>query len=147
MHKLFFGLVILSIIFILGCEEDVLTQTEEPAMKEIVIGEPDEDITEPVMKEIIIEEQTEKEESAPDTETGISLDELAKHDSSSDCWVVYEGKVYDLSNPPGHPSMAKTFFRHCGKESGFEEGAKGRHSGSNEGRVQNYATYVGDLLK
>ncbi|MBW2989068.1 hypothetical protein KY358_01985 [Candidatus Woesearchaeota archaeon] len=77
----------------------------------------------------------------------ITADELAQHDSPSDCWIVYEKKIYDITDPPSHPNMAKAFFRHCGKISGFEEGAKSRHSGrSSAERVENYASLIGELI-
>ncbi|MFH1849573.1 MAG: cytochrome b5 domain-containing protein [archaeon] len=75
----------------------------------------------------------------------ISAEELSMHATSEDCWIVYEGQVYDYTNAPRHPEMDKVFFAHCGKESGFEEGAKARHSKSSEERVANYGDLVGRL--
>jgi len=74
----------------------------------------------------------------------ISVEELAKHNTEQDCWIVYEGKVYDFTDTKMHPNMAKTFYSHCGKLS-FEEAAKSRHSTSSESRVDNYGEYIGEL--
>lgn len=79
-------------------------------------------------------------------QAGITIEELAKHNTNSDCWIVYDGKVYDYSDAQIHPNMAKTFWRHCGQVSGFEEGARSKHSGSSSGRVENYGEYIGDLI-
>ncbi len=139
--------LVFGLIFILGCSEQNTQQqnikTEEKIVMEIV-EEGEEDSEKPA-EEVKVEEKKPIEEVAEDSL--ITLSELAKHNTKEDCWVVYEGEVYDITNPPKHPSMEKTFFRHCGKTSGFEEGAKGQHSGSGEQRVLNYATYVGELAK
>jgi cytochrome b involved in lipid metabolism len=74
----------------------------------------------------------------------ITVEELSKHNTEQDCWVVYEGKVFDFTDTKMHPNMAKVFFSHCGKLS-FEEAAKARHSKSSESRVDNYGEYVGVL--
>ncbi len=71
--------------------------------------------------------------------------ELSTHNNPEDCWIVYEGKVYDYSNSPVHPNMAESFYQHCGNPSGFEEGAKERHKRSSEERVSRYGNYLGDL--
>ena len=78
------------------------------------------------------------------TEEKITLEELAKHSTEQDCWIVYEGKVYDFTDTKMHPNMAKAFYSHCGKLS-FEEAAKARHSISSESRVDNYGEFVGVL--
>ncbi len=78
-------------------------------------------------------------------DAGITTDELAEHNSEDDCWIVYEGKVYDITNAEMHPNMAETFFGHCGNVEGFEQGAKSQHSNSDEDRVLNFGIFVGEL--
>ncbi|MBD3313592.1 hypothetical protein GF345_04070 [Candidatus Woesearchaeota archaeon] len=103
--------------------------------------------------------QTEDDQSAAvqDTESGneaeipssdsdkISLEELSQHSTEDDCWIVYEGMVYDFTGASMHPNMAKTFYSHCGHPSSFEEAAKARHSGSSEERVSLYGDLLGEL--
>jgi cytochrome b involved in lipid metabolism len=94
-------------------------------------------------EEPVPEPQTVAEEQ---TQQGITAEELAKHNSFKDCWVVYEGKVYDITDAPTHPNMPKTFWSHCGNLTSFEEAAKARHSSSSEDRVSNYGIYIGELI-
>lgn len=75
----------------------------------------------------------------------ITLSELARHNTEDDCWVVYEGKVYDYTKTPTHPNMPKTFYSHCGDESSFEQAAKAKHPTSDSTRVANYGPLVGEL--
>ncbi|MFW6311890.1 MAG: cytochrome b5 domain-containing protein [Nanoarchaeota archaeon] len=79
------------------------------------------------------------------TNNKISQEEFKKHNSKQDCWIVYEGNVYDYTDAPRHPNMDKVFFTHCGELNGFEEGAKSKHSSSNEVKVANFGTKVGVL--
>lgn len=134
------GLILLTILFI-GC-----VQEKAPTIQEQII-----EIETPVVDEqetteaLIIEEIVElpiKEEILIDF---ITIEELSKHDSFNDCWIGYEGQVYDLTDAMRHPSMGKTFWGHCGDPESFEQAAKSRHSTSNADRVENYADYVGEL--
>lgn len=75
----------------------------------------------------------------------ISVEELSKHDNEEDCWIIYDGYVFDFSESQMHPNMAKTFWRYCGQEDGFEEGAKTQHPGSNVERVENFGKFLGEL--
>ncbi|MBD3164639.1 hypothetical protein GF323_05560 [Candidatus Woesearchaeota archaeon] len=89
-------------------------------------------------------------ESLPGSETQdgnslITAEEFSEHDNEGDCWIVYEGKVYDISGSADHPNMMETFWKHCGKTSGFEQGAKSRHSGSSQSRLERFGDYVGDI--
>jgi len=43
----------------------------------------------------------------------ISYDEVAQHNSVSDCWMVYQNKVYDVSNWQDHPG-GQVIFSHAG---------------------------------
>ena len=53
------------------------------------------------------------------TESGanviLSAAEVAKHNSSSDCWLIIENKVYDVSDyVNSHPAGRATITPHCG---------------------------------
>jgi len=130
MNRVILNFLIVGLVFIFGCSEQAETQSQDIRAEEKIIT-----------MEIVEEVEDEEPDSA------ITLSELTKHNSKDDCWIVYEGKVYDYAKAPRHPSMDKTFFRHCGKTSGFEEGAKGKHSGSNQNRVANYGDFIGELEK
>ncbi len=43
----------------------------------------------------------------------LSASEVAKHHSSNDCWMIIEGKVYDLSAYVGHPG-GNIYVQYCG---------------------------------
>ena len=50
-------------------------------------------------------------------ERSFSLDEVARHADESDCWMVINGKVYELSTYlPDHPSRPSIILPWCGKE-------------------------------
>ncbi|EME38909.1 hypothetical protein DOTSEDRAFT_75576 [Dothistroma septosporum NZE10] len=47
----------------------------------------------------------------------VSVAEVTKHSSADDCWVVVNGKVYDLSNfAPEHPGGAHMVYKWAGKD-------------------------------
>jgi len=45
----------------------------------------------------------------------LSLEEVAKHSTQSDCWLIISGKVYDLSPFSMHPG-GTAFVPFCGKD-------------------------------
>ena len=46
-----------------------------------------------------------------------TLDEIAKHDSLSDCWMAIEGEVYDFTDYIGeHPAPPAVLEPWCGRE-------------------------------
>jgi hypothetical protein len=141
-------IIVFLLIFLTGCVSDEMTMAEmqEKAMEEQrIIEEKTKEIS-PEEQELIEEPLIEQEPEEP-VQEGITIEELAKHNSFKDCWVVYEGKVYDITEAGRHPNMPETFWSHCGKTSGFEEGAKVRHgSRSSSSRVENYGVYIGELI-
>lgn len=46
-----------------------------------------------------------------------ALSEVARHNSSDDCWMAINGEVYDLSSYlPDHPSPPEVILAWCGRE-------------------------------
>eukprot|EP01051_Picozoa_sp_SAG22_P009725 SAG22_NODE_831_length_6940_cov_12.139599_6_plen_480_part_00 len=46
----------------------------------------------------------------------LSYDEVAKHNSPGDAWVIVDGSVYDVSSfAPSHPGGAKYIYKYAGK--------------------------------
>ena len=129
------GLVFMVALLVLvyGCEQaakEVQDIEESPVEVKEVSGSE---------VKIVVDAQTEA------TMKIISIEELSEHDNEADCWIVYEGYVFDFSEADMHPNMAKTFYQYCGEIDGFEEGAKTRHSGSNVERVENFGKFLGEL--
>ncbi len=88
--------------------------------------------------------------SAPDTRAqsplpakkGYSLNEVAAHDTASDCWMAIHGKVYDVSiYLPSYPSRPEVIERWCGKEASeaYDTKTKGRrHSQGADRQLETY---------
>jgi cytochrome b involved in lipid metabolism len=78
--------------------------------------------------------------------SGISSSELSKHNSQSDCWVAYQGKVYDLTSfLPIHPGSARAIIPYCGTSSQFEQAFTNQHGTSQVRALINDAIYKGIL--
>ena len=67
--------------------------------------------------------------TSTDTHT---IDEVAKHKTSSDCWIIIDNSVYDVSSfLRVHPGGASAIIPYCGKEAtkAFETQDKGSGGG------------------
>jgi hypothetical protein len=90
-------------------------------VKDALDGEPSnetgEDLNESVSNETIevpSNETTEEQPVEPDV-GGLSASDIAEHNSVSDCWVVYEGEVYDVTEYlPQHPGGTQSIVVYCG---------------------------------
>ena len=59
----------------------------------------------------------------------LSMDEIAKHNSVSSCWLLIEGKVYDVTSYIyQHPGNADTILPTCGTDATQAYNTKGRTS-------------------
>ncbi len=67
----------------------------------------------------------------------ITKDELKKHNSESDCWVVYKGNVYDVTKfLPIHPGGVKKIAQFCGTVK-FEETFLKKHGDTTDTKIKN----------
>ncbi len=79
----------------------------------------------------------------------LSSKEVAKHNSSGDCWLIIDGKVYDVSSYIDyHPGGPEAIIPYCGKDATRAFQTKDReesrnHSSRAYNLLKNY--YVGDL--
>lgn len=63
----------------------------------------------------------------------VTMDELAKHASADDCWVVIDGKVYGIASfQDAHPGDTDLMKKYCGKEASGPYAVK--ESGKDKGK-------------
>jgi cytochrome b involved in lipid metabolism len=91
--------------------------------------------------EILIEEDLVEAEK-----TEITLDELGQHNSESDCWVVYENNVYDVTEYLSqHPGGSDAISEHCGTTD-FENAFLRKHGVSKVETMMQETIFVGELI-
>jgi cytochrome b involved in lipid metabolism len=76
--------------------------------------------------------------------SGYSLEDVAKHSLSSDCWSAVNGKVYDLTSwISQHPGGSVQIISICGVDgsSAFNQ----QHTGAREPAEELSSFYIGDL--
>jgi len=77
----------------------------------------------------------------------LTLSEVSKHNTVSDCWMIVSGKVYSVASyATAHPGGARAITSFCGKDGtvAFDtKGGNGSHSQNAVNILSNY--YVGDL--
>lgn len=128
MRMIFIGLVLLTVL-LTACTQ--VQELEQPS-------------TEQSEQEAVVEEQQEK--SLPDEETGVTETELSSHDSESNCWIGYEGKVYDVTDwLPKHPGSALAISPYCGTSDDFESSFIGQHGKSKVEKLMQEGIYKGNL--
>lgn len=86
--------------------------------------------------------------STNQTTTSYSLTEIAKHSSETNCWLLINNKVYDVTKfIPDHPGGVSQIIPYCGKEAtkAFDtQGGRGRpHSPTADEMLKDY--YIGNL--
>jgi cytochrome b involved in lipid metabolism len=72
----------------------------------------------------------------------LSIQEVAKHDSRSSCWLIIDNQVYDVTTYlDQHPGNAGTILPYCGQEATAAFNDKGRPGGST------HSNYAATLLQ
>ncbi len=67
----------------------------------------------------------------------VTKDSLAAHKTQADCWVAYNGVVYDISAwLPRHPGSAASIAPYCGTEEEFTAAFSGQHGRSKDKRLE-----------
>ncbi len=80
--------------------------------------------------------------------SGISQEDLAKHDSRDDCWVAYKGKVYDISDwLPSHPGGINKILLYCGSATEFEQAFTRQHGTSKALMLMRVGVFMGDFTE
>jgi cytochrome b involved in lipid metabolism len=77
----------------------------------------------------------------------LTTEEIAKHNSAGDCWMIIDGKVYDLTNYLSvHPGGAGAMIPYCGKDGsrGFATKDKGTPHSQNAANLLN-SFYLGNV--
>lgn len=78
--------------------------------------------------------------------SGISINELLKHNSESDCWVAYDGKVYDITNfLPNHPGGINKILPYCGTSGEFQNAFTKQHGTSKVKLLMSVGVLMGDF--
>jgi cytochrome b involved in lipid metabolism len=75
----------------------------------------------------------------------VNLNQIGSHNSESDCWVVFRGKVYDITSYlPRHPGSAGKIIPYCGND-GFEEAFVKKHGETKVNMLMKIGTFIGDF--
>ena len=86
----------------------------------------------------------ESQEQESDTESGFTLQDVAKRNSSAECWVAIDGGVYDLTKwIRSHPGGAGAITQLCGKDGTSQ--FLGRHGGQSSPAAALEEFYIGPL--
>ncbi|MFQ5493299.1 MAG: cytochrome b5 domain-containing protein [Candidatus Dojkabacteria bacterium] len=100
----------------------------------------------------VIPQDTSQTEPTATQEPGYTLEEVAKHNTKTDCWLAIEGKVYDVSGFVGIHPGGEAILLGCGKEAtelfntkaGLGGGEGTPHAPSAIAQRENY--YIGNLV-
>lgn len=99
-----------------------------------------------ISQEEVVEESTPAPTETSVEDAGITLEEVAKHNSPEDCWSAVNGKVYDLTKWVNqHPGGAGAIREICGRDGTSAFNGQHRGDGAATSTLSNY--FVGDLAK
>jgi len=74
------------------------------------------------------------------------LSALSVHSSQSDCWIGYNGKVYDITSwLPVHPGSAAAILPYCGTSKEFTDAFTKKHGTSKVSKLMKVGILIGDF--
>lgn len=142
--KTLIATILLALLVIAGCTVQTSSESSVQNPGQQVV---EEKTQQQQQEQIQTEAQDQQQNIVEGTQSsGISLEELSKHNSKSDCWVGYKGKVYDITDwLPIHPGSSKAIEPYCGTASEFEKALNSQHGTKQDARLDKEGKYVGDL--
>lgn len=86
-------------------------------------------------------------DSPNNIQTNLAASQVSLHSTQSDCWVVYDGSVYDVTSFLNkHPGGANAITPFCGKTGDeFKIAFEGQHGESKVGILQSQGKLKGIL--
>jgi|GEM_PF-4223394 len=102
-----------------------------------------------VQKDIIIATgaQSNNTETSSSTQIILSQSELFSHNKENDCWIAYQGVVYDVTDyVPMHPGGAAQIVPLCGTSDKFEDAFTTQHGTSKVKILEKMGVYKGKLV-
>jgi cytochrome b involved in lipid metabolism len=77
----------------------------------------------------------------------VSEAELVSHNKETDCWIAYQGNVYDVTDyVPIHPGGAAQIVPLCGTSGKFEDAFTMKHGTSKVSVLEKQGIYKGKLV-
>ncbi|VVB77837.1 Cytochrome b5-like Heme/Steroid binding domain protein [uncultured archaeon] len=79
---------------------------------------------------------------------GLTLQEIEKHNKATDCWMIINNKVYDITSYIGsHPGGYSTIVSGCGKDATELYDTKGNRGSPHSANANSLldAYFIGDL--
>ena len=150
MNKILSAILLSGVLVIAGCTSQTTDETTNTAVENTNAAESttvavDADTT---ATDTATDADTTTDTTATDTDAGMTLADVATHDSESDCWMVIEDKVYDVTDyGSAHPG-GDEIYRGCGLDATqmfATQGGEGSHSSAAEVIKDTY--YIGDLAQ
>lgn len=93
-------MIIFALFLLIGCSQKIAKESEMNLDADLV--------------EIAIS-KTDNLDNTIKNSNVIAIQDIEKHDTVNDCWIVYEGNVYDVSNWES-TSLTKEIQYYCGDE-------------------------------
>ena len=147
--KVLYILSVILVIVMVGCSNESVIVNDVPLeQKSLPKADPDMDVPEggePVEEDIPSAPPTDEPMNLP---ASFSMEEIAKHGSENDCWLLIDGKVYDVTEFIGRHPGGDAVLEGCGIDSTelYETRPMGSgtpHSPGARQRLDDY--YIGEL--
>ena len=143
------AILLLSLAFIVGCTmqtneaNKTIEKKETKEIKEEQDEKEDEEEPEDDDQEIL----TPAPSPIPQNQTrAITEAQLSSHNNMQDCWVAYDGKVYNLTSwLPRHPGSASAILPQCGTSTGFQTAFERQHGKTKVKFLMTVAEIMGEF--